>query len=80
MTWVLAACQSLLSRDSREMESCDQRGGHIPTGPTGKRLALCPQDHLLRVTMGLDDPTTGRHHRDLSADCVLGPWSRGLEL
>ena len=57
MTWVLAACQSLLSRDSREMESCDQRGGHIPTGPTGKRLALCPQDHLLRVTMGLDDPT-----------------------
>ena len=59
MTWVLAACQSLLSRDSREMESCDQRGGLVPTELTGNRQALCPQDHLLGVTMGLDD-----YHRE----------------
>ena len=77
MTWVLAACQGLLSRHQGDGELWPERRAR-PYWPY--RLTLCPEDHLLRVTMGLDDPTTGRQDRDLSPGCVLGPWNRGLEL
>ena len=46
------------------MESCDQEAGPGPTDPTRDRAPLCPEESLLVVVMGADDPCKRRHLKE----------------
>ena len=73
----------LLSKEKR-WRAVTREAGPVPTDPTRDRPPLCPEENLLVVTMGVDDSSKRRCHKEATGFWVQTvcwvPWSMTMKL
>ena len=84
---LMTGCEPLptvLLSKKRRWRAVTREAGPVPTDPTRDRPPLCPEESLLVVAMGADDPSKRRHLKEATGFWVQTmcwvPWSMMMKL